>query len=118
MPRRKKRREYGSGSYEQLPSGRWRGRAFVAGSKREQTLDQEEEIKASDTGGGDVAEVATGTGIRPDCPRIAHGLPSSNSKSLRCQAFLEAATGFEPVMTVLQTVALPLGDAAETRPII
>ena len=26
--------------------------------------------------------------------------------------FLEAATGFEPVITILQTVALPLGYAA------
>ncbi len=28
---------------------------------------------------------------------------------------LEARTGFEPVMTVLQTVALPLGDRAASE---
>lgn len=71
MPRRKKRRSYGSGSYWQLPSGRYQARVFVGGAKRECTLDTESQIKdwLEMQGAERVARI-TGTlqtrGFRPD----------------------------------------------------
>ena|GEM_PF-1837436 len=51
-------------------------------------------------------------GVEPALPK-EHDFESCASANSATPALLEAATGFEPVIKVLQTSALPLGYAAE-----
>jgi hypothetical protein len=50
-------------------------------------------------------------GVEPALPK-EHDFESCASANSATPALLEAATGFEPVIKVLQTLALPLGYAA------
>ena len=61
-----------------------------------------------DTSGRD----RTGTSRRT---RDFESRASANSATLACDLYLEAATGFEPVVGDLQSPALPLGYAANKK---